>query len=519
MDCSKLVLNVIKDDTIKKNLNPLVYYSIKMIYDPEFSKRSRYFCRALKLFFTSFSKDIGLNKVTSGLSHSQKKDNTYILKMIIEQSLNQNKEDNSIDNIFNHEWSWYVDKLLSYDPVYILDKEDDYCLLYMLQDYVFETQDPKTSELMQGYNLFVSSVELMFCLRLILHFPNLAYMKKESKLSAPYFETIKDRVKKFCYIWVKEYPQKYNKNVFIQTLIKNLINVVESEHKQIDLIALSLDEPSLTPKYVGLIKLIREGPFFYDIDEIARQICIIDHTNFSSIPQKDYIDYIVNKEIPDSFNKIYKREKHFKCYILMYLLLIKNLENQKNAVQKFIALAHQCKQLNNFQTVYAIISTFSAVGITKKEILWKLVEKKYREIYQALEHEYLDVDLNEKTFFDQLKTGSDTFVPHIDLIKNQINNFIIQIKMSGEQQKVRLCKEYRDFFSKIVDYNRNKYSFFLVNPLNDFLSSGFWEICKTKQWGIKARYDFSLYADQNSDVEKLFDNLVKIYKNKEKTII
>ena len=97
----------------------------------------------------------------------------------------------------------------------------------------------------------------------------------ESKLSAPYFETIKDRVKKFCYIWVKEYPQKYNKNVFIQTLIKNLINVVESEHKQIDLIALSLDEPSLTPKYVGLIKLIREGPFFYDIDEIARQICII----------------------------------------------------------------------------------------------------------------------------------------------------------------------------------------------------------------------------------------------------
>ena len=359
----------------------------------------------------------------------------------------------------------------------------------------------------------------MFYLRLILHFPNLAYMKKESKLSAPYFETIKDRVKKFCYIWVKEYPQKYNKNVFIQTLIKNLINVVESEHKQIDLIALSLDEPSLTPKYVGLIKLIREGPFFYDIDEIARQICIIDHTNFSSIPQKDYIDYIVNKEIPDSFNKIYKREKHFKCYILMYLLLIKNLENQKNAVQKFIALAHQCKQLNNFQTVYAIISTFSAVGITKKEILWKLVEKKYREIYQALEHEYLDVDLNEKTFFDQLKTGSDTFVPHIDLIKNQINNFIIQIKMSGEQQKVRLCKEYRDFFSKIVDYNRNKYSFFLVNPLNDFLSSGFWEICKTKQWGIKARYDFSLYADQNSDVEKLFDNLVKIYKNKEKTII
>ena len=93
----------------------------------------------------------------------------------------------------------------------------------------------------------------------------------------------------------------------------------------------------------------------------------------------------------------------------MYLLLIKNVENQKNAIQKFIALAHQCKMLNNYQTEYTIISTFSAVGISKKDILWKLVETRYRDIYTALENEYQDVDLNEKTFFDQLKSGSDTF--------------------------------------------------------------------------------------------------------------
>ena len=35
----------------------------------------------------------------------------------------------------------------------------------------------------------------------------------------------------------------------------------------------------------------------------------------------------------------------------------------------------------------------------------------------------------------------------------------------------------------------NKYSYFLVNPLNDFLSSGFCEICKTKEWGIKSNFD------------------------------
>ena len=50
MDCSQLVLSVIKDDSIKKNLNPIVYYCIKLIYDPEFSKRSRVFCRCIKNF-------------------------------------------------------------------------------------------------------------------------------------------------------------------------------------------------------------------------------------------------------------------------------------------------------------------------------------------------------------------------------------------------------------------------------------------------------------------------------------
>ncbi len=83
--------------------------------------------------------------------------------------------------------------------------------------------------------------------------------------------------------------------------------------------------------------------------------------------------------------------------------------------------------------------------------------------------------------------------------------------MSGEKQKVTLCREYRDFYVKIIDLNRNKYSFFLVNPLNDFLNNGFWEICKTKEWGIKTNFDLSSYADENSDAEKMFDALVKYY--------
>jgi hypothetical protein len=524
MDCSQLVLSVIKDDSIKKNLNPIVYYCIKLIYDPEFSNRSRLFCRCIKNFFDKMSKLLNLEKVCNNLSEKDLIDNNLVINTILNQSnnMNENNKDSSkvseiLNNFSSHDWSWYIETLLDCEKTYILESDEDYCLIYMLQKYVFESQDPILSELMRGYNSFFSSVELMFCLRLILHFPKIYYMKKEQKkLNTSYNDAIKDRVSKFMLAWVKVYPKKYEKNLFIQSLINDVVKITKDEqHPSIDFISLSLEEPILPAKYVGIIKLIREGPFSFDVTEIARQLCIIDQKNFSSIPEKDYIDYIVKKEVPESFNKIYKRETHFKCYVLIFILLIKDLENQKRTIQNFIQLADTCKSLNNYQSEYTIISVLSAMGLQRKLLLWKMLDKKYKEMFLQMESDFKDVDLNEKTFFDKLKTGTETSVPHINLIKNQINNFIITIKMSGERQKVSLCREYRDFYVKIIDLNRNKYSYFLVNPLNDFLSNGFWEICKTKEWGIRTNFDLSSYADENSDAEKMFDALVKYYQKSE----
>ena len=493
MDCSQLVLSVIKDDSIKKNLNPIVYYCIKLMYDSEFSNRSRVFCRCIKNFFDKMSKYLNLEKICGNLSEKDLLDNNLIVSTILNQpNITENKNSKIseiLNNFSSHDWSWYIETLLDCEKTYILESDEDYCLIYMLQKYVTETQDPVLSELMRGYNLFFSSVELMFCLRLILHFPKIYYMKKEQKMLKNKFnQSIKDRVSKFMIAWVKE-----------------------EQHPSIDFISLSLDEPILPNKYVGIIKLIKEGPFLFDVTEIARQLCIIDQNNFSSISEKEYVDYIVKKEIPESFNKIYKRETHFKCYVIIYILLIKDLENQKRAVQNLIQLAETCKRFNNFQSEYTIISVLSAMCLSKKMMLWKQIEKKYKDSFAQMESDFKDVDLNEKTFFDKLNTQSETSVPHINLIKNQINNFIITIKMSGEKQKVTLCREYRDFYVKIIDLNRNKYSFYLVNPLHDFLSNGFWEICKTKEWGIKTSFDLSSYADENSDAEKMFDALVKYY--------
>ena len=92
MDCSQLVLSVIKDDSIKKNLNPIVYYCIKLMYDSEFSNRSRVFCRCIKNFFDKMSKYLNLEKICSNLSENDLLDNNVIVSTILNQpKITENK--------------------------------------------------------------------------------------------------------------------------------------------------------------------------------------------------------------------------------------------------------------------------------------------------------------------------------------------------------------------------------------------------------------------------------------------
>jgi hypothetical protein len=52
-----------------------------------------------------------------------------------------------------------------------------------------------------------------------------------------------------------------------------------------------------------------------------------------------------------------------------------NLENKKNMVQNFIALANELKRLNNQQACDTIINAFSILGITKKKIIVEINRK------------------------------------------------------------------------------------------------------------------------------------------------
>lgn len=537
MDATKVILTLIKDDQIKQGLNPLVYYALKLMYNSEFASRSKYFGLAIKRLFDELANNLNLQiaKLDSNLMAAE---NTMTFDMsIVDDIGNVNQEDkkdnndnktseedplnvtankdiyNSVNKLMKKNWKWCFNKMVDYDDEYILDRDDNYILLRLIKEYIFSDTPPRESTLMLCYNIFSSSIELMFCFKLILAFPNYYFMKKESNLMGDYTKNIKKRIELFFDEWCGTYWEKYKKNRLIKEIIgpREQKPEIEENKKNIPINKITMSEPILNSKYISFTKLIKEGPFCFDVEEIARQICLIDHELLSDLKYKDYIQYLKKKELPKIFERYLIREKQLQCYILIFMTMHNNLENKKNMIQNFIALAHTLKYMNNHQTSCTIISSFSIVGITKKKLLWKLFEKKYRDIYSSLEKEINDVELNENPILKEKK--EDGCVPHIRYIIALINNLIIQMKGMEEEHKIFICNDFKELISSMEENSRNKYLFFKMNPLYDFFKFGFLEIFKPKRWGLKSRFDFSAYTTKLNKLDQLLNYLVKNFQS------
>jgi hypothetical protein len=520
MDYSSIILNLIKEENIRNAINPITYYCIKSIYKENYQKRNLYFSKALRSLYQTLGDTLNLSIFQESMI--EKKDNMTMMDTMVLDLENGNEmnalnvtvnKDNymNMSVMFQNDWKWTLMHLFDYDDEYILDKNDDYVLIEMIKNYLYSDEDVKTSQLMLSYNIFASSIELIFCLKMVENFPKSLYNIREIRRFDNYTNDIKCKIYSFYRHWSIIYNEKYKSNPIIQALISSRISNVMEDSSYLDLISLSMLEPQLSSKYISFTKLIKEGPFCFEIEEVARQLCIIDHELLASLKIQDYNKFIVNMNQPESFEKFYIREKQLRCYILLFILMQNSLENKKIMIQNFILLANTCKLLNNHQTSSIIITTLNMVNLIKKKLLWKLIEKKYREVFQNLEKEHNENNLNDTNDSIDFKNIIFPSVPNINKIKNNVNSFIIKLK-SSIQDKLAITRDYRDFYLSIEELRKNKYAFFIVNPLYDFLKFGFLEIFKPKKWNLRLRIDFSQYTEDSTQLNQLLEFLITSFK-------
>lgn len=116
-------------------------------------------------------------------------------------------------------------------------------------------------------------------------------------------------------------------------------------------------------------------PFLeWPMKELARQICIIDFEIFSKIQPKECLNQSWTKESrKEKAPNIYRLIQWFNSLSLFVgseIVVIKDLKARTKALKKIIELAKECRDLNDFNAVFALISGLNVSAIHRLRKTW-----------------------------------------------------------------------------------------------------------------------------------------------------
>lgn len=529
-DANNEISNLIKDEQVSKHLSIFTKYLIKSVYDVFFIQRSKNFCCSIIDFYDKYYEKLKLSLNAIDLTNinivnqsitklnvlvDEDIDNTIVKKENFKNN-NVTEIDMNTSVIEDKEISFAINSMLLFNAEYILDSNED-ILIILIKKYIFSKEDPTNSLLLLCYSFFCSSIELAFSLRLILNFPVLTIYPKEQQIYVENNKEIVNRLKKFIMAWKRIYTEKFKNNSLLNILLNSnqLFNTSVDYSNQvysIKLTDINREEPKLTKNFVLFSKINRESIFIFDIDEIARQICLIDHMLLSNLNFTEYIKRIKKDDYP-MFNNIIEREKSLKAFILFSIFIEDSIDSKINLIDKYVKLAKELINKNNYQTYTTIIKAFSMINIKNKKAIWNKLDADCKYNYLNMLNDIEKLEMNE-SFFSIYNTtiynteNSNLFVPNFVTISTTLDMIKKKIKSSNINENVLGCEEFRDFYLVSNEIINNTYPWFRNNPLYDYLLVGYKELFRTDVW----RPDLKKYSELRSflDDEKRIDKVLQI---------
>lgn len=163
----------------------------------------------------------------------------------------------------------------------------------------------------------------------------------------------------------------------------------------------------------------------YGALEIARQLCIISHKNFSKIEVKELLNVSwtkENKEIlsPNVINLI-RRSNNISNWVMASILTESNTKKKIKMYEKFIDVGNHCLALNNFNTLMDIFGGLQNTNILKEKKQWlESTSISSRYAHQTDEWCELLITNNKRGLREKLNKNPSPCVPFLG--KSFINN-------------------------------------------------------------------------------------------------
>ncbi|CAB4069754.1 RAPGEF2 [Lepeophtheirus salmonis] len=187
--------------------------------------------------------------------------------------------------------------------------------------------------------------------------------------------------------------------------------------------------------------------------EVATQLMVEDFTIFRQIEGTEYVTDLFGKKSrygnPNltRFSQLVNREMMWA--ITEIVMESSNLNKRMRIIKQFIKIARQCKETQNFNSMFAIISGLGHASVSRLKATWEKVPAKYLRIFHEMQ-QLMDPSRNMSRYRN-LVNGEDVqppIIPFYPIVKKDLtfihiaNDSVIDNLVNFEKLRM-IAKEVR----------------------------------------------------------------------------
>ena len=163
---------------------------------------------------------------------------------------------------------------------------------------------------------------------------------------------------------------------------------------------------------VDLVKLVN-----LDAERLAGRLTLRDSTMFRAISSTEYISDIFKCYSPNNMKRLQEfidLSNAERWWVCTEVVNERNNNVRAKIIKMFIKLANTCKQLNNLNAMFSIISGLEHASVSRLKTTWDRVPAKYKRILNDLKT-YMNPMRNMGEYRSLLKTVSQSGAPCIPM--------------------------------------------------------------------------------------------------------
>jgi len=171
-----------------------------------------------------------------------------------------------------------------------------------------------------------------------------------------------------------------------------------------------------------------------------------------------------------SIDRLISRFNQISSWVTTEILLKIGKKQQLAVISKFIKIAKECDELNNFNSVMEIISGLNNFAIQRMRELWNQLPPKLVKIFEYLEN-VMDTYHNYKNYFHELANRKGPIVPYFGLLWR---NFTVSaacntLRMEDGSINMELIRILGQTACKVENYQGQLYNLYTSKVVSNYL--------------------------------------------------